>query len=381
MNSPHLVIFFSLAAGLLAGCGDDGGAMTDAGLDAGSDLGVADDAFVPSMDAGPPDAYVIPPDELVVEPMDPPLTVPEGTVFSTLEYGPGRAQVMDAFLHPEALEPTPLVIYIHGGGFTGGSRTTVYEGPRAAQLQQLLEAGVAYVTIDYTLLEPGSETEGAIKSLRDARRALQWVRYFAEALHVDPTRVALMGSSAGAGTSLWLAFHDDMADPASVEPIARESTRVSVVAVTSTQATYELLRWPGEVFSPTYPLTVDELLGQPSLSAQVLTFYGLPISWTTDPERIADELMTPEYEAYRAELDMLAWMSADDPPFYARNEAEDLAPSESGFDILHHPLHAATLAERATEVTLEAVVEAPALGLGGDEDATQFVLDRLFPAP
>lgn len=374
------LLVLSLAALALA-CGDDDGAVPDAGpgIDAAMiDFGVEEDAFVPMADAGPADAFVIPPDELVLEPMDPPLTVAEGTIFGTLEYGPGSQQVMDVFVHPDAEAPTPVVLFIHGGGFTGGSRTAAYDGSRATQLQTFLDAGVAYVTIDYSLLEPGSETVGAIKCLHDSRRALQFVRYFAEALNIDPERVGLMGSSAGAGTSLWIGFHDEMADPASVEPIARESTRVQVVAVNATQSTYELLRWPGDVFSPTYPLTVEDLLGQPSLAAQVVTFYGLPISWTTMPDRIQTELTTPAYEEYRAELDMLAWMSADDPPFYARNQAEDLGPTESGFDILHHPLHAATLAERASEVTLEAVVEAPALDLGGDEDATQFVLDRLL---
>ncbi len=343
------------------------------------DLGAGEeDAFVPMPDAGPADAFVISPDELVLEPESPPVTVAAGTIFGTLEYGPGRDQQMDVFIHPDAETPTPVVIFIHGGGFTGGSRTASYDGFRATQLQAFLDEGVAYVTIDYSLLEPGTETVGAIKCLHDSRRALQFVRYFAEPLNIDPERVALMGNSAGAGTSLWLGFHDEMADPGSVEPIARESTRVTVVAVNATQSTYELLRWPADVFSPTYPLTIEGLLGQPSLASQVLTFYGLPVSWTTMPSRIETELMTDEYQAYRAELDMLAWMSADDPPFYARNEAEDLAPTESGFDILHHPLHAATLAERAGEVELEAVVEAPALDLGGNEDATQFVLDHLL---
>ena len=377
-------IVLPLLLSLFLGCGDDdGGTDSDAAapvLDSGmsTDQGPVDDATPPS-DGGPIDAHVVAPDELVIVPGEPPVSVAEGTVFTTLEYGSGPRQVMDAFIHPEASEPTAAVIYIHGGGFTGGSRTSAYGGGTRDGLQYLVEQGLAYFTIDYSLLAVGSETEGVIKSLRDARRALQFIRYYAEALNIDADRIGLLGSSAGAGASLWLAFHDDMADPASADPIAQQSTRVSVAVVVATQATYELFRWPTDVYSPTYPLTIEQLLSQGVLAAQVATFYGVPISLANQPEMLQARLSTPEYEAYRADMDMLAWMSADDAPFYARNSGDDIAPGERGFDILHHPLHAAALAERATEVGLEAIVEAPALGLGGDADSTRFLLDHLAP--
>jgi len=337
-----------------------------------------EDAFVGPTDAGPPDAYVIPPDELTIEPGTPPVTVPDGTTFTTLDYGPGSQQVLDAFLHLDAAEPTPVVVFVHEGGFTDGSRTEPYEGPRATELATFLEAGVAYVSIDYTLLEPGSETVGLIKLLRDVYRSVQWLRYFAEPLNIDPESVALIGDSGGAGLALWVGLHDDLADPTSEEPIARESTRVSVVAGVRTQATYDVLRWPDDVFGP-LDTDASDFIGQPSIAAQILTVYGLPIVWSTMAERIERELNTPEYEAYRAELDMLAWMSADDPPFYMRNDAVNVDLDDEDFDLLEHPLHAQALADRATEVGTTATVEAPALDLGGDVDPTQFVLDVLLP--
>lgn len=375
---------------LVVGCddsdpsGDDAGpAELDAGpgesMDSGAAMDAGDRDAGTRPDAGAYDADVVPPGELVIMPMDPPLTVDDSVVFTTLAYGPGSRNVMDAFLLPEAAAPTPAVIFIHGGGFTGGSRTSAYSGGQAGVLQELVAAGIAYFTIDYSLLAVGSETQGVIKCLRDARRALQFVRYYAEALGVDPDRVALSGSSAGAGTSLWIAFHDEMADPSSPDPIAQQSTRVQAVAVNATQATYELLRWPDDVFAPEYSLTVEQLLSETSLAAQVATFYGLPLSLVPEPEMLEAAVMTPEYVAYRAEVDMLAWMSSDDPPFYARNNAPDVGPDASGFDLLHHPLHAATLADRAAEVDADATVEAPALGLGGDTSPADFLVSHLLP--
>lgn len=358
---------------LLFGC-DDGGGAVDGGLDGGAplDAGTTD----AGTDAGP--MVIVPPGELALEPMDPPLAVADGVLFTTLSYGPDDQQVFDAFWHPDAAEPTAAVIFIHGGGFTGGSRTAAYSGGTATGLQFFLEQGVAYFSLDYRLLALGFESEGAIKSLRDSTRALQFIRYYADPLNLDPERVALIGSSAGAGTSLWIAFHDDMADPDG-DVIAQQSTRVRAAGVVATQATYELFRWPGDVFSPTYPLTVEALLAEAANAAQVATFYGVDIQLATQPEMLQALLETPEYVTYREELDMLAWMSADDPPFFARNQADDAAPGAAGFDLLHHPLHAAALDARATEVGVDATVEAPALGLGGDENMAAFLLENLAP--
>ena len=61
--------------------------------------------------------------------------------------------------------------------------------------------------------------------LGDAARALQFVRSKAAEWNIDKPRIGATGGSAGACSSLWLAFHPDMADPKSTDPVARESTR------------------------------------------------------------------------------------------------------------------------------------------------------------
>jgi acetyl esterase/lipase len=76
-------------------------------------------------------------------------------------------------------------------------------------------------------------------SLHDAARALQFVRSKAAAWNIDKTRIGATGGSAGACSSLWLAFHDDMADPTSADPVARESTRLMCAAVNGAQTTLD----------------------------------------------------------------------------------------------------------------------------------------------
>jgi acetyl esterase/lipase len=75
--------------------------------------------------------------------------------------------------------------------------------------------------------------------LEDAARALQFVRSKAAEWNIDKKRIGATGGSAGACSSLWLAFHDDMADPKSSDPIARESTRLYCAAVNGAQVTLD----------------------------------------------------------------------------------------------------------------------------------------------
>jgi acetyl esterase/lipase len=75
--------------------------------------------------------------------------------------------------------------------------------------------------------------------LEDAARALQFVRSKSAEWNLDKTRIGASGGSAGACSSLWLAFHDDMADPKSEDPIARESTRLACAGVFGAQTSLD----------------------------------------------------------------------------------------------------------------------------------------------
>ena len=87
--------------------------------------------------------------------------------------------------------------------------------------------------------------------MHDGARAIQFLRLHANEWNLDKTRIAATGGSAGAGLSLWIAFHDDLADPMSDDPILRESTRISAVGVFGAQTTYD-------------PRVVARLIGEPA---------------------------------------------------------------------------------------------------------------------
>jgi acetyl esterase/lipase len=104
----------------------------------------------------------------------------------------------------------------------------------------LLKAGISVVAINYRLMQHAEGVEPPVKApLHDAARALQFVRSKAEEWNIDKQRIAASGGSAGACSSLWLLYHDDLADPKSKDPIARESTRLFCAAVNNAQTTLD----------------------------------------------------------------------------------------------------------------------------------------------
>ena len=158
---------------------------------------------------------------------------------ATLEdvaYGKHPKQVL-TFWKAESDKPTPLLFFIHGGGWMAGNRSSV-----AGLLPEMLKNGISVVSIEYRFI-PEATADGVVPPVKgpltDAARALQFVRSKAQEWNIDKARIGASGGSAGACSSLWLAFHPDMADAKSDDPIARESTRLWCAAVNGSQTTLD----------------------------------------------------------------------------------------------------------------------------------------------
>lgn len=135
-------------------------------------------------------------------------------------YGNHERNVLDIWL-AESDEPTPLVVYIHGGGFMNGDKSRIYE---SEDIAKFLKAGVSFASINYRfMLQQNERLPGCMK---DSRRAIQFLRVMAEEWNIDKNRIGAYGGSAGAGTSLWLGLHDEMADPDADDPVLQESSRL-----------------------------------------------------------------------------------------------------------------------------------------------------------
>jgi hypothetical protein len=247
--------------------------------------------------------------------------------------------VFDVFM-PVSTEPTPLVIYMHGGGFLGGEKENPYvpmwngSWDFPSEIKTLLSNKIAFATINYRLLDFEGDTEGVLKSLNDSKRCLQYIRSISEILNIDKNNIILAGSSAGAGTSQWLAFSDDMSEPSNSDIVLRESTRVKAIAIKATQASYDLERYETDIFTE-YDFSWREYLREDSnMIPRFKSFYGL---------NNLNEFYTDSIKLYRKKVDMLAMMSSDDPEFWVSNpQTPPIKPTVSNV-LNHHSFHARIL--------------------------------------
>lgn len=273
--------------------------------------------------------------------------------YADVAYGSHERQRMD-FWQASADRPTPVVIYIHGGGFTEGDKTKAREG---TLLRECLAAGVSYVAINYRYLAPDVPLQDI---LRDCARAVQFVRAHAGEWHIDRSRVAAIGASAGAGCALGLAFHADRADPLSSDPIVRESTRLTCVVALATQFSYDFTRWT-ELFDVEDIARFGGDYNSPAL-------YGFATR---------EELDSADGRRVRHECDFVGLITRDAPPVFVQNLQAGGRPATSG-QMLHHPLHAKAIHDRCRELGVPVVANVPALGLAPAPEEPRNLRDFLF---
>jgi acetyl esterase/lipase len=140
--------------------------------------------------------------------------------------------------------------------------------------------------------------------LHDAARALQFVRSKAAEWDIDKARIGASGGSAGACSSLWLAFHDDMADARSSDPVARESTRLWCAAVVGAQTTLD-------------PQQMKEWTPNSRYGGHAFGFMPDPANLRTRDTQFAEFLAARDKVLpWIKEYSPFALVTADDPPVY-----------------------------------------------------------------
>ena len=285
--------------------------------------------------------------------------------FDNVKYGENERNVFDIWL-ADSETPTPLAVYIHGGGFKSGSK----EKLKSEKLNALLDAGISVAAINYRLVT----TDPLPTAHHDARRAIQFMRSKADEWNIDTKRVAAFGGSAGAQICMWLAYSDDMADATSDDPIERESTRLLCVATAGGQTSAE---------RDFYIENILPLLGE-NVPVEVLV---KPLNGENDPEEIrmkmwgADTL--EEVNETTRQCSALRLISSDDPPiFMSYGMAPDTKKPSGDKDrvrgwLIHHVVFGTKLKEKADELGVEADLSYPGSGSKYSSDVA-FFRDKLL---
>lgn len=247
--------------------------------------------------------------------------------FANVKYGPHERNVLDVWL-AESDKPTPVLISIHGGGFRKGEKS-VSKG----LLRECLNSGISVVAISYRF----SNEAIAPASFLDSARAVQFVRHKTKEWGMNPAKVAATGGSAGAGISLWLGFHDDMADPDNADPVLRESTRLLCMAVNNGQTSYDP-RFIRDLFpdSDTYK------------NSALADLFGVNLGKL-------DHLPDEKYKLFE-EVSAIPHLTKDDAPVLMTYDSDFDTPVSSRSIGIHHPKFGKVLKERMDKLGIECEV-------------------------
>ncbi|MHC4250819.1 MAG: alpha/beta hydrolase [Planctomycetota bacterium] len=99
--------------------------------------------------------------------------------------------------------PAPLVVYFHGGGFKGGDKAHFRKHP---MLRKYLPKGVSFASVNYPLTGQGD----VLAICRRTEDAIRFLKSQAKTWNIDPRKIAVMGCSAGALISEYLAYWVDL---------------------------------------------------------------------------------------------------------------------------------------------------------------------------
>tara|TARA_B100001559_G_scaffold19358_1_gene16016 strand:+ start:5066 stop:6007 length:942 start_codon:yes stop_codon:yes gene_type:complete len=260
-------------------------------------------------------------------------------VYKNISYGPDKKNTLDLWI-ADSKSKSPFVIYIHGGGFGSGSKNAAYTKNNFKRLKRLLKNNISFATINYTFK---NNDDFLFSSFNDAKRALQFLRFNSEKYNLLKDKVALMGASAGATSSLWIGLQDDMSDQNSSDPILRESTKVSCIIGMAAAHSLNLNRWKNMA-------NVD----QAYLKSIFEKYLG-----KMDTEKWMKRSFD---ENYISEVDFFEKMDAKDPPIFIFNPGKNRKPKNIA-DFHHNPLHAKVLKQRADSLKIKNVVYAPRIGI------------------
>ncbi len=269
-------------------------------------------------------------------------------------YGSHDRQVLD-FWQAKSETPTPLVLFIHGGGWQNGDKSSL----GAATIQKYLDAGISVAAINYRYVKQAAELkiDPPVKApLEDAARALQTIRSKAKEWNLDKKRIGATGGSAGGCSSLWLALHDDLADPKSDDPIARESTRLHCAAVNGAQTSLD-------------PKELREWMPNYGYGSHAFAFGNFK-DFLAGREKVASLLK---------QYSPIEHVSKDDPPLFLEYPSQKVPPvkGENQTDPTHSALLGMLLAERMKSTGIEVILTYPGQPHPQYANSQAYLIDRL----
>ena len=257
--------------------------------------------------------------------------IPEGVkvtkdiVYETVN---GRELPLDLYIPEGASEPLPLIIWIHGGGWRGGSKNGIN------RCAEVLKHGYALASVEYRL-------SGEAKfpaAVEDCKAAISYLRWKAPKLGLDPDRFGVWGSSAGGHLVAMLGTTNDVLD--------FDTHPVTKMASPTVQA---VCNW----FGPTDFLRMNDVTGRIDHDAPdspESLFMGFPIQ--EHPEKVQ-------------RANPITYVTPSDPPMLIMHGDDDQSVIYNQSELLIHALKKAGVESQLHRV------KGGGHGFGGAEESPE----------
>ena len=251
-------------------------------------------------------------------------------------------QKLDLFVPPGAANPLPLIIWVHGGAWRGGSKEN-------CPALRYLRRSYAVASINYRL----SQHALFPAQIEDCKSAVRWLRAHAKELNLDPDRFAAWGSSAGGHLVALLGTSGDVR-VFDVGENQKLSSRVQAVV---------------DFFGPT-DFTQMSKYSPPNAP------FDHDAADSPESQLIGGAIQQNKDKT--ANASPLTYVSKDDPPFLIMHgDKDNLVPYQQS-ELLHD-----ALVKAGVEVTLK-IIEGAGHGFGGqeiDQQVNDFFERHLKRAP
>lgn len=237
-------------------------------------------------------------------------------------YGPYERNVLDAYLVGSKENPSPAVLFMHGGGYLHGDKETNLSG---VLKKECLDNGISVISANYRFIS----TDPYPAPMQDGTRAIQFVRHMAEEWGIDPDKIATSGGSAGGHILLWNALKGDSSNTDSSDPVERESSAVSAFVGFATQASKDQRFYHG-------------IYEGPHIQPNLVLFYGMDS---------IDDLNKPEFLKLAEEASAITYLSEKAPPLllnydYPLDDELCIPQDAPVGEVIHHPMHGYVLKQR-----------------------------------
>ncbi|UDQ98474.1 alpha/beta hydrolase [Lentisphaerota bacterium WC36G] len=230
----------------------------------------------------------------------------------------------------QKLPSVPVVMIFHGGGFVKGDR---FKGAArfSREVGRFLANDIAVALVDYPLMDRYKTDMNTLQCITQAARSVQFIRHNAKKYNINSNKIIALGSSAGAGITLFLATNE-LKDSVAENKMYRESSRIAVAGLFDTQMGYNFFDWE-KYFK-------IKMKYSPKIVAQMRFHYKLKNINSNEALVLREKL------AFQEQL-----TKNFTPPLFlscSTDESVPLDPNKVG-QMIHHVMHSNVLYIKATE--------------------------------